>query len=129
MGKVRVGLAAGLAVTFGALAGAATNELLIEASGRTGPRIHRNVYGHFAEHVGEGVYGGIWVGEDSPIRNTRGIRDDVVEALRVIGVPVLRWPGGCFADAYHWRGFAFRCKGDHAKAQADFAKANELLYD
>jgi alpha-L-arabinofuranosidase len=65
--------------------------------------IHRNVYGHFAEHLGRGIYGGIWVGEDSPIANIRGIRRDVVAALRRLGVPVLRWPGGCFADEYHWK--------------------------
>ncbi|MEM7034115.1 MAG: alpha-N-arabinofuranosidase [Chloroflexota bacterium] len=64
--------------------------------------ISRHIYGHFAEHLGRCIYGGIWVGEDSPIPNTRGIRNDVVEALRAINVPNLRWPGGCFADEYHW---------------------------
>jgi len=64
--------------------------------------ISRNIYGQFSEHLGRCVYGGIWVGEDSPIPNTRGIRDDVVAALKKIEVPVLRWPGGCFADEYHW---------------------------
>ncbi len=65
--------------------------------------IHRNIFGHFAEHLGGCIYGGIWVGEESPIPNVRGIRKDVVEALRRIKVPVLRWPGGCFADEYHWK--------------------------
>ncbi len=65
--------------------------------------IHRHIYGHFAEHLGRCIYEGIWVGEDSPIPNVRGIRRDVVEALRKIKVPVLRWPGGCFADEYHWK--------------------------
>ncbi|MBE7558897.1 alpha-N-arabinofuranosidase [bacterium] len=65
--------------------------------------ISRNIYGHFAEHLGDCIYGGVWVGEDSPIPNTRGIRKDVVEALRRLHVPVLRWPGGCYADEYHWR--------------------------
>lgn len=65
--------------------------------------INRNIYGHFAEHLGRCIYEGIWVGEDSPIPNTRGIRNDVVQALRRIKVPVLRWPGGCFADEYHWK--------------------------
>ena len=64
--------------------------------------ISRHLYGHFAEHLGRCIYGGIWVGEDSPIPNTRGIRNDVVEALRALGIPNLRWPGGCFADEYHW---------------------------
>ncbi len=66
-------------------------------------RINPNIYGHFAEHLGRCIYGGLWVGEDSPIANTHGIRNDVVEALRRLHVPVLRWPGGCFADEYHWK--------------------------
>ncbi len=66
-------------------------------------KIDRNIYGHFAEHLGRCVYEGVWVGPESPIPNVRGIRRDVVEALRRIKVPVLRWPGGCFADEYHWR--------------------------
>lgn len=65
--------------------------------------INRNIYGHFSEHLGRCIYEGIWVGEDSPIPNTKGIRNDVVEALKEIKVPVLRWPGGCFADEYHWK--------------------------
>ncbi|GAB4311465.1 MAG: alpha-L-arabinofuranosidase AbfB [Promethearchaeota archaeon] len=65
--------------------------------------ISPNLYGHFAEHLGRCIYDGIWVGEDSPIPNEGGIRLDVVEALRQMRVPVLRWPGGCFADDYHWR--------------------------
>lgn len=65
--------------------------------------INKNIYGHFAEHLGRCIYEGIWVGEDSPIPNTQGIRNDVLEALKRIKVPVLRWPGGCFADEYHWK--------------------------
>jgi alpha-N-arabinofuranosidase len=68
-----------------------------------GPRINRHVYGHFAEHLGRCVYGGLYVGEDSAIPNEGGIRLDVVEALRALHIPNLRWPGGCFADEYHWR--------------------------
>jgi len=64
--------------------------------------ISRHIYGHFAEHLGSCIYGGIWVGEKSPISNVRGIRKDVVAALRQLQIPNLRWPGGCFADAYHW---------------------------
>ncbi len=64
--------------------------------------ISRHIYGHFAEHLGHCIYGGIWVGEESPIPNTRGIRNDVVNALAAIRIPNLRWPGGCFADEYHW---------------------------
>ncbi len=65
--------------------------------------ISRNIYGHFAEHLGHGIYGGFWVGESSKVPNIRGIRTDVVEAMKKIKAPVLRWPGGCFADGYHWR--------------------------
>jgi alpha-N-arabinofuranosidase len=65
--------------------------------------ISPEIYGHFAEHLGRGIYEGIWVGEHSPIPNTRGIRNDVLEALRELKIPVLRWPGGCFADEYHWK--------------------------
>src|SRR5215217_1508284 len=65
--------------------------------------INRNIYGQFAEHLGRLIYEGLWVGETSPIPNTRGLRNDVVTALKRLKVPVLRWPGGCFADEYHWR--------------------------
>jgi len=68
-----------------------------------GPVINRDIFGQFAEHLGTGIYGGIWVGPDSPIPNVRGIRTDVVQALRAIRVPNIRWPGGCFGDNYHWR--------------------------
>ena len=65
-------------------------------------KINKNIYGHFAEHLGRCIYGGFWVGENSSIPNTRGIRNDVVKALKDINIPNLRWPGGCFADTYHW---------------------------
>ncbi len=65
--------------------------------------INRHIYGHFAEHLGGCIYDGLYVGEDSPIPNVRGIRSDIVAALRQIKAPNLRWPGGCFADVYHWR--------------------------
>ena len=65
--------------------------------------IPRHLYGQFAEHLGHLIYGGFWVGTDSDIPNTRGIRNDVVAALRNLNIPNLRWPGGCFADEYHWR--------------------------
>jgi alpha-L-arabinofuranosidase len=77
-------------------------ELSIDAS-KPGAKIDRNLFGQFAEHLGHGIYDGIWVGFDSTIPNTRGIRNDVVAALKVIHVPNVRWPGGCFADEYHWR--------------------------
>ncbi len=70
---------------------------------KTGAKIDRNIFGQFAEHLGHGIYEGIWVGPDSKIPNTRGIRNDVVTALKALKVPNVRWPGGCFADEYHWR--------------------------
>ena len=77
-------------------------QLSVDAS-KVGPKIDRDIFGQFAEHLGHGVYEGLWVGPGSPIPNTRGIRNDVVAALRAIKVPNVRWPGGCFADEYHWR--------------------------
>jgi alpha-N-arabinofuranosidase len=77
------------------------NTLTINADQST-HQINRHIYGHFAEHLGRCIYEGFWVGEDSKIPNTRGIRNDVVEALRKLKIPNLRWPGGCFADEYHW---------------------------
>ena len=70
---------------------------------KPGAKIDRNIFGQFAEHLGHGIYEGIWVGPDSNIPNTRGIRNDVVAALKAIRVPNVRWPGGCFGDEYHWR--------------------------
>ncbi|MEZ4917851.1 MAG: alpha-L-arabinofuranosidase C-terminal domain-containing protein [Saprospiraceae bacterium] len=67
------------------------------------PQISRHIYGHFAEHLGRCIYGGFYVGEDSQIPNTAGVRTDVVEALKELKIPNLRWPGGCFADTYHWK--------------------------
>lgn len=64
--------------------------------------ISKHIYGHFAEHLGSCIYGGLWVGKDSPIPNTNGYRNDVLEALKRLQIPNLRWPGGCFADEYHW---------------------------
>ncbi|HEU5396476.1 MAG TPA: alpha-N-arabinofuranosidase [Verrucomicrobiae bacterium] len=80
---------------------ATTNTLVIHADAGE-DTISRNLYGQFTEHLGHCVYDGIWVGENSSIPNTRGIRNDVVAALKTIQVPVIRWPGGCFADQYHW---------------------------
>jgi len=79
-----------------------TVQLSLDAS-RSGSKIDRNIFGQFAEHLGHGVYEGVWVGRDSKIPNTRGIRNDVVTALKALKVPNVRWPGGCFADEYHWR--------------------------
>ena len=85
-----------------AVATAQQTQLSIDPS-QPGAEIDRNLFGQFAEHLGQGIYQGIWVGPDSTIPNTRGIRNDVVAALKAIRVPNVRWPGGCFADEYHWR--------------------------
>lgn len=97
-----------LAMAVLAASAAAAGPASFEASfdvraDRPAARIDRNIYGHFVEHLGRGVYEGIWVGENSSIPNTRGIRNDVVAALRKLNVPVVRWPGGCYADTYHWQ--------------------------
>ena len=78
------------------------NKITVDASGQE-YKINKNIYGQFSEHLGHLIYGGIWVGPNSSIPNIDGIRKDVVEALKEIRVPVLRWPGGCFADEYHWQ--------------------------
>ena len=65
--------------------------------------INPEIYGHFSEHLGRCIYEGLYVGENSEIPNVNGMRTDVVEALKEMKVPVLRWPGGCFADEYHWK--------------------------
>ena len=65
--------------------------------------INRNIYGHFAEHLGRCIYGGFYVGDTSKIPNTNGVRNDIMGALKKLKIPNLRWPGGCFADTYHWK--------------------------
>jgi alpha-L-arabinofuranosidase len=91
-----------LALPVGAQAQTAVAHVAIDTA-KPGPEIDRHIYGQFAEHLGRGIYEGIWVGENSKIPNIHGYRKDVVEALRKIHVPVIRWPGGCFADLYNWR--------------------------
>ena len=68
-----------------------------------GPTISKHIYGHFAEHLGKCIYGGFFVGENSSIPNTKGVRNDIITALKELKIPNLRWPGGCFADTYHWK--------------------------
>jgi alpha-N-arabinofuranosidase len=78
---------------------------------KPGAVINKNVYGQFAEHLGTGIYEGMWVGPASKIPNTKGWRNDVVGALKDLHVPLVRWPGGCFADEYHWKdGIGARAK-------------------
>ncbi len=92
----------GLALLLLAPAAAAETTIQLK-SGSPGATINKNVYGQFAEHLGRGIYGGVWVGKGSPIPNIRGFRKDVLQALKELKVPVVRWPGGCYADQYHWR--------------------------
>lgn len=88
-------------MTVGIVSAQSKASMVIDADNHKG-EIDRNIYGHFAEHLGNGIYGGIWVGKDSSIPNTNGYRNDVVNALKRLEIPNLRWPGGCFADEYHW---------------------------
>lgn len=99
-----VALLAGLAWTTTAITQDNTETSRLTVQVDTGEhRIAPEIYGHFAEHVGHFMYEGFWVGPDSDIPNVRGIRTDAVEALKKMKVAVLRWPGGCFADEYHWK--------------------------
>jgi len=91
-----------LALSAALAAPKAATTIAIHAD-RLGATIDKNVYGQFSEHLGSGIYGGIYVGVNSPIPNTRGFRNDVIAALKELHVPIVRWPGGCFADEYHWR--------------------------
>ncbi len=91
-----------LAILFTFSLTAQVNVLSIDAAGGK-TQINKNIYGQFAEHLGRCIYDGIWVGKDSPIPNENGYRKDLLEALKALKVPVLRWPGGCFADTYHWK--------------------------
>ncbi len=88
-------------VVPGLLAQTDQNTAILEA-GKIRYRIDKNIYGQFSEDLGHGIYGGIWVGTKSKIPNIDGIRKDVVDALRKLDIGVVRWPGGCFADEYHW---------------------------
>ncbi|SHH91138.1 alpha-N-arabinofuranosidase [Wenyingzhuangia marina] len=79
-----------------------TTKITINADEKS-PVISKHIYGHFAEHLGRCIYDGFYVGDSSSIANTDGIRNDIVEALKELQIPNLRWPGGCFADTYHWK--------------------------
>jgi len=76
---------------------------IVLAAQDNAPVINKHIYGHFAEHLGRCIYDGFYVGENSKIPNTKGVRNDIIAALKELGVPNLRWPGGCFADTYHWQ--------------------------
>ncbi len=91
-----------LAVLALSLAASAQVKVSVHETAQDQPVIPAEIYGQFSEHLGKCIYEGIWVGPDSAIPNVDGYRTDVLEALRALKVPVLRWPGGCFADEYHW---------------------------
>jgi alpha-N-arabinofuranosidase len=96
------GLVLAIGLTCGASAAQGTIALRVDTN-QPGAKIDRHIFGQFMEQLGTQIYGGVWVGRDSKIPNTRGIRNDVVGALRALHVPDVRWPGGCYADQYHWR--------------------------
>jgi len=79
-----------------------TTVLKIEDN-ESNPTISKHIYGHFAEHLGRCIYDGFFVGDTSKIANTNGVRNDIIKALKDLKIPNLRWPGGCFADTYHWK--------------------------
>lgn len=100
MNKYILTCAAATVTTLSALAGGKTTATIHVNQGTD--KINKEIYGQFAEHLGSCIYGGIWVGENSQIPNINGYRKDVFDALKALQIPVLRWPGGCFADEYHW---------------------------
>ncbi|HEX8612199.1 MAG TPA: alpha-L-arabinofuranosidase C-terminal domain-containing protein [Telluria sp.] len=102
MNIIKQSIAAISLVTASAWPAFAAVNVTIDA-GKPGPVINKNVYGQFAEHLGTGIYEGMYVGSGSKIPNTKGWRNDVIGALKQLHVPLVRWPGGCFADEYHWK--------------------------
>lgn len=96
---IRTGI---LGILLSAGAASAQNTVTFKPDAPT-QTINRNIYGHFAEHLGNCIYGGFYVGDTSRIPNVSGVRKDVIAALRKMKIPNLRWPGGCFADTYHWK--------------------------
>jgi alpha-N-arabinofuranosidase len=93
----------GLTPSVGAAQDAAPTDIVSVRGDHPGATYDKRLFGQFAEHLGTGIYGGIWVGQNSKIPNVRGYRKDVLDALKALRVSVVRWPGGCFADEYHWR--------------------------
>ena len=91
-----------LAITLITRLGYAQNAVSVNLNGGQ-HTISKHIYGHFSEHLGRCIYDGFYVGENSKIPNIKGVRKDVVDALKKLKIPNLRWPGGCFADTYHWR--------------------------
>ena len=100
--KILLAAFAAAALAFGTAPAQGQTTVAIDGDAPIGT-IQPEVYGQFLEHLGAQLYGGLWVGRDSPIPNTDGIRDDMFAALEALDIPVIRWPGGCYADLYHWR--------------------------
>ena len=98
----RLFVCATIALAFATGATAAENVKATLHADKAGAKINKEIYGQFSEHLGSCIYGGLWVGENSKIPNINGYRKDVFEALKALKIPVMRWPGGCFADDYHW---------------------------
>ncbi|MGN6179603.1 MAG: alpha-N-arabinofuranosidase [Mucilaginibacter sp.] len=93
-----------LALVLGSTMVKAQTEINIDLTNTAAdPTISKYIYSHFAEHLGHCIYGGFYVGDTSKIPNTAGVRNDIIAALRKMKIPALRWPGGCFADTYHWK--------------------------
>lgn len=93
----------GLLMTLFSFGVIAQNEIVINVD-LAKDMINKNIYGHFAEHLGNCIYNGFYVGDSNQvIPNTNGVRNDVIKALKDLKIPVLRWPGGCFADTYQWK--------------------------
>ena len=90
------------AISFASMAVQAQDATVNINTSKPGVKINKEIYGQFAEHLGSCIYGGLWVGPESDIPNINGYRKDVFQALKELQIPVLRWPGGCFADEYHW---------------------------
>lgn len=93
----------GAALFFTGLLANAQTTITLKDKSSEGQIIPKEIYGQFSEHLGSCIYGGLWVGPESDIPNQDGYRLDVLNALKELKVPVMRWPGGCFADDYHWR--------------------------
>ncbi|SFN81166.1 alpha-N-arabinofuranosidase [Sphingomonas sp. OK281] len=129
------GLKRAIAALMLAGAGFATSAIAQDAAAPTvtatlqadkpGAVVHRDVFGQFAEHLGHGIYGGIWVGKNSRIPNDGGYRRDVLDALKAINVPMVRWPGGCFGDEYHWRDGIGATKARPTKVNTNWGGVNE----
>jgi alpha-N-arabinofuranosidase len=100
---LRTAAGAGIGAFAASRSSFAADADIVLTPGAPGPVINPHIYGHFIEHLGGVVYDGIWVGRDSKIPNVDGIRKQFIDDMKRIGAPNLRWPGGCFADGYHWR--------------------------